>query len=208
MKIWGTRTQGSPRRLAVYLEEKGLSIPFLPVDLYRGEHRTPAFLARNPLALVPVLELDDGRHLSETLSIARYLEALHPDPPFLGRDPFERAHLDMWSRRIELGVYAEIRDWFRQTSPFARTLEPEQFPAWGEHQRKRAEAGLRLLERELETRPFLAGDAFSFADITLATSLEGTAKAGFAIPDDCPRLKIWLETCLARPSLITTRPAR
>lgn len=207
MKIWGTRTQGSPRRLAVYLEEKGLSIPFVPVDLRQGEHRTPAFLARNPVALVPVLELDDGRCLSETMSIARYLEERHPDPPFLGRDAFERAHLDMWSRRIEFGVYAAIRDFFRQTSPFARPLEPEQIPAWGELQKRRAEDQLRLLDRDLADRPYLAGEAFSFADITLATSLEGTAAAGFAMPGECGNLRRWLERCAGRPSMIATRPA-
>jgi glutathione S-transferase len=204
MKIYGTPNVGSPRRLAVYLAEKGLEIPFVPVDLRRGEHRTPAFLARNPMALVPVLELDDGRHLAETMSIARYLEERFPDPPFLGRDAYERARLDMWSRQIEFGLYGEIRDWFRQTSPLAKALEAEQLPAWGERARRRAEAGLRALDRRLASNAFIAGPDFSFADITLVTSLQGTAAAGFAIPVDCPHVLRWFEAASARPSVAST----
>jgi len=204
MKIYGTPNVGSPRRLAVYLAEKGLRVPFVPIDLRRGEHRTPAFLALNPMALVPVLELDDGRHLAETMSIARYLEELFPDPPFLGRDAFERAHLDMWSRQIEFGLYSEIRDWFRQTSPFAKPLEADQLPAWGERARRRAEAGLRDLDRRLATNRFIAGPDFSFADITLVTSLQGTAAAGFAIPADCANVLRWFEMASSRPSVVST----
>ena len=205
MKIHGTRTQGSPRRLAVYLEEKGLEIPFVPVDLRRGEHRSPEFLAKNPLGLVPVLELEDGRCLAETASIARYLEERFPDPPFLGRDPFERARLDMWARHVELGFYTAVRAWFRHGSPLARALEPEQVPAWAELAGRQADDALRQLDRPLAANTFVAGPDFSWADITLVTSLEGTAAAGYAIPDDCPNVRRWFETASRRPSVVATR---
>jgi glutathione S-transferase len=206
VKIHGTRTQGSPRRLAIFLEEKGLSIPFLPVDLRKGEHRTPAFLEKNPLALVPVLELDDGTCLSETTTIARYLEDLFPEPPFLGRDPLERAQLDMWARRVEFGFYTAIRAWFRHGSPFARALEPVQIPAWAELNKRHAEEALRVLDAQLAQNAFIAGPDFSWADITLVTSLEATAVAGFETPRDCENVHRWLESTSKRASVVATRP--
>lgn len=207
MKIHGTRTQGSPRRLAIFLEEKRLDIPFLPIDLRNGEHRTPEFLARNPMALVPVLELDDGSCLSETITIARYLEELFPEPRFLGRDPLERARLDMWARRVEFGFYDAIRAFFRHGSPHARALEPVQIREWSELGRHRAEQALRLLDDQLARNEFIAGPDFSWADITLVTSLEGTAGLGFEIPGECRNVQRWLEAASRRESVVATRPA-
>lgn len=178
----------------------------MPVDLYGGEHRSPAFLARNPAALVPVLELDDGTCLSETVAIARYFEDVFPDPPFFGRTPRERARLEMWARRVELGLYDAVRAWFRHGSRFAKALEPVQVPDWATLNRSRAERELRLLDAQLAANPFVAGDAFSWADITLATSLEGTAVAGFAIPDDCSATQRWFERVSVRASVRATRP--
>lgn len=205
MKIHGTRTQGSPRRLAVYLEEKGLSIPFVSVDLRRGEHQSPAFLAKNPAALVPVLELDDGTCISETLAIARYFEDVYPDPPFFGRTPRERARLEMWARRVEFGFYDAVRAWFRHGSPFAKALEPVQVAEWAALNRVRAEKELRLLDVQLAANEFVAGDAFSWADITLVASLEGTAVAGFSIPGDCRHVARWFAAATARESVVATR---
>jgi glutathione S-transferase len=206
LKIYGTRTLGSPRRLAIYLEEKGLEIPFVDVNLFEGEHRAPEFLARNPIALVPVLELDDGTCISETMSIARYLEELHPSPPFLGRDPLERATLDMWQRRVEFGFYTQIRAYFRQTSPYAKVLEPVQVPEWGELNKGYAEDSLRVLDGQLASNEFIAGPHFSWADITVVTSLEGTAITGFQIPDDCKNVVRWYTTASTRPSVVATQP--
>ena len=207
MKIYGTRTQGSPRRLAVFLAEKRLDIPFVSVDLRKFEHRAPDFLAKSPMALVPVLELDDGTCLSETATIARYLEELFPDPPFLGRDPLERARLDMWARRVEFGFYDAIRAFFRHTSPHARALEPVQIREWGELGRRRAEEALRLIDTQLAGNIFIAGPDFSWADITLVTSLEGTAGSGFEIPGECRHVLRWLDMTSRRASVVATRPA-
>ena len=187
MKIHGTRTQGSPRRLAVFLEEKRLDIPFVPVDLRKGEHRTPDFLAKNPLALVPVLEL--------------------AEPRFLGRDPLERARFDMWARRVEFGFYDAIRAFFRHGSPHARALEPVQIAEWSELGRRRAGDALRVLDHQLADNEFIAGPDFSWADITLVTSLEGTAGLGFEIPADCRHVQRWLEKASRRASVVSTRPA-
>lgn len=207
MKIHGTRTQGSPRRLAIYLEEKGLKVPFVPVDLYAGDHRKPEFRAKNPASLVPVLELDDGTCIGETVAIARYFEDVFPDPAFFGRSPRERARLEMWARRVEFGFYDAVRAWFRHGSPHARALEPIQFAEFSAHSRSRAERELQLLDAQLASNAFVAGDAFSWADITLVTSLEGTASAGFAIPADCRAVARWYAAAVERPSVVATRPA-
>jgi len=205
VKIWGTRHQGSPRRLAVYLEEKGLTVPFVPVDLRKGEHRTPAFLARNPVGLVPVLELDDGTCLTETIAIARYFEDVFPDPPFFGRTPRERARLEEAARLVEFGFYDSVRGWFRHGSPFARALEPIQVPEWAALCRTRADAALAVLDARLASSEFVGGDAFSWADITLVTSLEGTLPAGYSIPDGCANLRRWFDRISHRPSVVATR---
>ena len=138
------------------------------------------------------------------MSIARYLEDLHPDPPFLGRDPLERAQLDMWSRQIEFGIYTAIAQWFRHTSPHARALEPVQVPAWGALSRERIDVGLRLLDRQLERNTYIAGADFSFADITLVTSLQATASSGLEIPSKCANVKRWFALACQRPSVVAT----
>jgi len=206
MKIHGTRTQGSPRRLAIFLEEKKLEIPFVSVDLRKGEHRTPEFLAKNPIGLVPVLELDDGTCLAETMAIARYLEELFPERPFLGRDPLERARLEMWARHVEFGFYTAIRAWFRHGSPLARALEPVQIPAWAELNQQHAEEALHILDDQLSRNAFVAGPDFSWADITLVTSIEGTAAAGFELPRRFQHVHRWFESTSRRASVVATRP--
>jgi glutathione S-transferase len=206
MKIHGTRTQGSPRRLAIFLEEKKLEIPFVSVDLRKGEHRTPEFLAKNPIGLVPVLELDDGTCLAETMAIARYLEEIFPERPFLGRDPLERARLEMWARHVEFGFYTAIRAWFRHGSPLARALEPVQIPAWAELNKQHAEDALHILDAQLARNAFVAGPDFSWADITLVTSIEGTAAAGFELPPRFQHVCRWFETTSRRASVVATRP--
>ena len=112
----------------------------------------------------------------------------------------------MWSRQIEFGIYTSIAQWFRHTSPHARPLEAEQVAAWGELSRRRIDVAFRLLDRQLAKNTFLAGPDFSFADITLVTSLEGTATAGLAIPGDCPNLKRWYALASKRPSVVATLP--
>ena len=206
MRIHGTRTRGNPRRVAIFLEEKGLEIPFLAVNLLTGEHRTPEFLAKNPAAQVPVLELDDGTCISETIAICRYLEELHPEPFLLGRDPLERAVVEMWQRRVEFGFYLAIRAYYRQTSPDAKPLEPVQVPEWGELNRGYAEDALRVLDPQLAEYEFVAGPRFSVADITLVVSLQGTVETGFQTPADCPHVRRWYDAVTQRPSALATLP--
>ena len=206
MKIYGHEKFGSPRRLAIYLLEKGIEIPFVPLDVMEGAHRSPDFLARNPAGLIPVLELEDGTCIAETLAIARYLEEIHPDPPFMGRDPLERARLEMWQRIVEFGLYTQIRAYIRQTSSFAKPLEPVQVAQWGELNKRYARDSLRMLDGQLSENRYIAGPDFSWADIIVVTSLQGLPGRAFAIPDECRAVRTWYDTVSERPSIRATQP--
>src|SRR5881397_4022521 len=118
MKIYDFVGAPNPKKLRVYLVEKGLDIPFEPVNIVTGENRTPEFLKRNPLGGLPVLELDDGRHLTESLAIIEYLEELHPSPPMIGTAPLERARVRELERIVELGVLNSVATIFQNSHPF------------------------------------------------------------------------------------------
>ena len=205
MRILGHRILGSGRRLAVYLEEKGIEIPFESIDLMAGDHRKPEFLAKNPAGLIPVLELDDGTCIAETVAIARYLESLHPDPPFFGRNALECAHLEMWQRIVEFGFYSEARAFYRHTHPALVELEPVQVAAWGELSGRRAAESLELLDRQLANHEFIAGSAFSWADILVVTTVQSPFGA-FEIPGGCTNVMRWYEAVSVRPSVLATTP--
>lgn len=201
MKIWGDKGGGNPVRVSIFLEEKGVGIPFESVDLLGGEHRQPEFLAKNPAAQVPVLELDDGTCISETTAICRYFERLFPEPPLMGRTPLEEATIEMWQRRIELGFFAAAREVFRHSVPFARALEPVQLPDWAELNRPRVTLGLKMLEPQLTEHRFIAGSDFTVADITAVLPFQMIDMLGIDILDRCPAVARWREDVMARPSV-------
>jgi glutathione S-transferase len=209
MKIWGDKYLGNPIRVSIFALEKGIDLPFVPVDLFGGEHKTPAFLAKNPTAQIPVLELDDGTCISETVAICRYLERLYPEPPLMGRTPLEEATIEMWNRRIEFGFADAARQVFRHTSEFIKVLEPVQITEWADLNRPRIVEGLELMEGQLAKNRFLAGPDFSVADITAIMPFTILERIGMEIPDDCPSVKRWHEEVMARPSVaaILTPPA-
>ena len=195
------------QKVRIVLAEKGLDIPIVQVDLRSGEHLGEAFRAINPRCSVPLLELDDGTCIGETVAIARYLEALHPDPPFFGRDALESARLEMWLRIVEFGFYSEARAWFRHTMSALAALEPVQIADWGELNQGRAEQSLRMLDGQLAGREYIAGPDFSFADIVVVTTLQAPFGA-FPVPDDCKHVQRWYEAVAARPSVASTVPPR
>ncbi|MCX7863440.1 MAG: glutathione S-transferase family protein [Novosphingobium sp.] len=201
MRIWGDRYFGNPVRVSIFALEKGIDLEFIPVDLFAGEHRTEAFLARNPAAQVPVLELDDGTCISETIAICRYLERLYPDPPLMGRTPLEEATIEMWNRRIEFGFADAARQVFRHTAAFVRPLEPVQLPQWAELNRPRLIAGLELMESQLARQRFLAGPDFSVVDITAIMPFPLLGRIDVEIPAHCTALRRWHDEVMARPSV-------
>jgi glutathione S-transferase len=208
MKVWGHKNGGNPVRVSIFLEEKGVSIPFEPVDLMNGEHRQTEFVAKNPAAQVPVLELDDGTCISETTAICRYFERLYPEPALMGRTALEEATIEMWQRRIELGFYSAARAVFRHSMPFAKALEPVQVADWAELNRPLVTAGLEMLEPQLAKHRFIAGPDFTVADITAVLPFQMLGMLGIEIPDHCPEVARWCEDIMARPSVaaITAPP--
>lgn len=200
MKMYGI--QGNPVRVAIFLAEKGVEMDFVPVDLMAGEHRTPEFLARNPLAQVPVLELDDGTVITETQAICRYLERLYPQPCLMGATPLEEAHIEMWQRRLELNLYTAARAVFRHSVPALKALEPVQISAWAELNRPRVSEMLAVVDRQLAASTWVAGERFSVADITLLFCLQMTDRIGFPLAENGEHIRRWHQLARQRPSVV------
>lgn len=201
MKIWGNRTQGNPIRVAIFLAEKGLDVPFEPVDLFAGAHRNADHLARNPLAQVPVLELDDGTFISETVAICRYFERVHPEPPLMGVGAIGEALVEMWQRRIEFHFYDAARHAFRHSAPFMKMLEPLQITEWAEYNRPKVLAALEMMEAQLSENPFIAGADFTVADITALLPFQILELIDLKLPDHCAAVARWRDDVRARPSV-------
>jgi glutathione S-transferase len=199
MKILEFSAAPNPRRVRIFLAEKGLDVPLEPVDIARGENRQPEFLARNPLGTVPVLELDDGTCLAESVAICRYFEELHPEPPLFGRGPLERARVEMWNRRMELELFAPIAQVFRNTHAFFKG-RIEQVPEYGELCRRSVAKRLAWLDGELAARPFVAGDRYTIADITALVGIDFGRPSGIRIAPEQKSLARWHEAVSARPS--------
>lgn len=199
MKLYGAPNPApNPRRVRIYVAEKGLDLPEIAVDLRAREHKGAEHRARNPAGQVPTLVLDDGRALSESVSICRYLEALHPDPPLFGSSAFETAEIDQWIRRVEFILASPVAMFWRHAHPFTAALL-SQFPAFGESNRQIAAQAMRWFDMQLAERDHLAG-GYSMADICLLTSIDFAGWIGLAMPDDCAHLARWHAAVSARPS--------
>jgi glutathione S-transferase len=194
----------NPRRVRIFLLEKGLDVPLVRVSLFEGQHKTPEFLAKNSLGQLPVLELDDGSTLSESVSICRYLEALHPEPPLFGRGAAESARVDMWIRRIELRVMLPLgMVWVHRhpfTAAYAASQGRAQFKEFGESNLGVFAGACRWLDREIAGRAFVAGESYSMADIILQTTLDFGGAIGIDLPDECANLREWYGRVSKRPS--------
>lgn len=205
MKLYTWGPAPNPRRVRVFLAEKGLTLEI--EDVGAGAALKPEFLARNPHKMVPVLELDDGTLLGEAAAICRYLEALHPEPPLFGRDPKEAALIDMWERKCEFEGMQAGAEVFRNALPvFAERgmggygVAIPQIPALIERGTLRVHHFCRKLDAELAQRQFIAGDRFSMADITGLCGLDFAKRARVSIPEDCTHLLRWHAEVSARPS--------
>lgn len=200
MKLYDAGPAPNPRRVRIFLAEKGIAVPLVPVDLGRGEHRSEAFTALNPLQRSPALELDDGTVITESIAICRYFEELQPEPPLFGAGALQRALVEMWQRRLELDLFLAIAAVFRHTHPAMAAWEVPQVPAWADANRPRVEAFLRLLDRHLADRPWVCGEAFTVADITGLVSLDFMRWARLTVPEDLGHVRGWHERLRSRPS--------
>jgi glutathione S-transferase len=199
MKIYDFVGAPNPKKLRVYLAEKGIKVPTEAVDIVQGMNRKPEFLKKNPMGGLPVLELDDGSCLSESLAIIEYLEELHPTPPMVGTTPLERARVRSLERIAELGVMSAIASIFQNTHPFmAGRLK--QSPDAAENARNRLAAVLKVLDAEIGKRPFVAGDKPTIADCTLLAALEFGEFAGLPVDPAYPNVTRWYHAFKERPS--------
>ena len=200
MKLYDGGRAPNPRRVKIYLAEKGLTVPMEQVDLGQMAHKSEAFTAINPLQRVPALLLDDGTILCESMAICRYFEALHPEPPLFGEGPKEAAIVEMWQRRVELHLLLQVAHVFRNSHPAMKEMEVPQVPAWAEANKPRVMEFLALLDRELKDRKFIAGDRYTVADITGLVGVDFMKPAKLAVPDAMANLKRWHAEVSARPS--------
>ncbi len=200
MKLYNSAMPApNPRRVRIFAAEKGIDLPLEEVALAKREHKSDAFREKNSLGQTPVLELDDGTTISESVSICRYLEETHPEKPLFGRNALERAQVDMWLRRVEFVLMGPIGNFWRHAHPYTAKIV-KQFNDFGESNREAAAAAFRWLDRELAGREFLAGDYFSAADITALCTVDFADFAGLKVPEDAPNLRAWHARVSQRPS--------
>ena len=199
MKLYDYTHAPNPRKVRVYLAEKGITVPLQQVDLTKGEQRSPEFLKINPLGVVPVLELDDGTLIPESLAIIEYFEELHPNPPLIGTDPASRARVRAYERRCEQGVLAQAATIFQHTNPFFAG-RVDQTPKVAEIAGKNLTARLAWFNNELKDREWVAGNRISLADITLLIGVGWAKVAKYELDPAWTNLIRWYDTMKARPS--------
>jgi glutathione S-transferase len=200
MKLYDSKMAPNPRRVRVFLAEKGIKVPTEQVDMMTKQHLTPEYTAINPLQRMPALVLDDGAVISESIAICRYFEALRPQPPLFGTGPTEIATVEMWNRRCELNLLSSVAHVFRHTHPAMKELEVPQVAAWAEANRPRVIDFLRILDAGLASHPFIAGEHFTVADITALCAVDFMKPARIAVPDELTNVKRWHAEVAARPS--------
>jgi glutathione S-transferase len=200
MKLYDGGRAPNPRRVRVFLAEKGITVPLEVVDLGNLQQKSAEFRRINPIQRVPVLELDDGTLIAESIAICRYFEAIQPEPPLFGRGATEIARIEMWNRRLELHFLFPVAHVFRNTHPAMKELEVPQVPAWAEANKPRVTEFLRVLDDELKDQPFVTGDRYSVADITGLIAVDFMKPARLAVPDECANVRRWHAEVSARPS--------
>ena len=206
MKFYDCRTAPSPRRVRVFLAEKGIDVETVQVDLGSGEQFGEAFRKINPDCVVPVLELDNGRCLSEVLAICSYLEDLHPEPPLFGKTAEERAVVLMWNAKVEQQGLLAMADAFRNSSKALTNNAlpgPDsyvQIPELAERGRARVAKFMLNLDRHLAGGEYIAGDFFSVADISAMVTIDFAAWIKIPVPGDARNLARWYAQVSKRPS--------
>lgn len=200
MKILETRQAPNPRRVRIFLAEKGITVPFEEIDLMKGELKTPEFTKLNSFQRVPVLLLDDATVISETMAICRYFEEQQPEPPLLGTGALGKAQVEMWNRRVELGLLFHVSQVFRHLHPAMAHLEVPQVKEWGEANRAKALEVLSILDEQLDSLPYIAGKSFSVADITALVAIDFMRPARIERPASLKNVARWHAEVAARPS--------
>jgi glutathione S-transferase len=199
MKLYGLAAAPNPRRVRIFLAEKGIDLPETPIDLAKREHKSPEHRARNSLGQIPTLELDDGTTISETVAICRYFEEIQPDPPLFGATPVEKALVDMWVRRVEFVLTAPVSAYWRHAHPRTAALLT-QFTDFGNSNKAVYSDAQRWLDRELDGRAFIAGETYTVADICALTTVDFAGRIGLPLEAQLARLAAWHGRVSQRPS--------
>lgn len=209
MLLYGSKMAPNSDRVEMFAYEKGIELPFRQLELMKGEHRSEEYRAISPNRRVPALVLDDGTVIRESIAICRYLEEIQPEPALLGRNPVERAHVEMYQRIMELELMLPIAMSFRHGHPAGKMLEPVQLPEFGALQKEIAIKRLKVLNKELADKQFLLGDYFCVADITAYISL-GFARISKITPnaEEHPHVLRYLESIKSRPSAVKLRESQ
>jgi glutathione S-transferase len=200
MKIYDFPLAPNPRRVRIFLAEKNIEVVYVHVDIRKGENRTVAFMEKNPLGGLPVLEFDDGTYLTESVAICRYFEGIQPEPPLMGVDPKDAAFIEMWNRRMELEIFHPIGNFFQHTNALFRD-RIKQIPEFAEARRELGLKRIEWLDSILAQRVFVTGDRYTIADITAQVGIDlGLNLAGLKLPDGVRHVKRWHEAVSSRPS--------
>lgn len=200
MKIIEQNRAPNPRRVRIFIAEKGIAVLFEQIDIMKLEHKVPGFAARNPMQQVPVLLLDDGTAISESVAICRYFEETTPQPPLFGTGARGKALVEMMNRRVELGLLGRVAQAFRHTHPAMAELEKPQVKEWGEANRSRIGGMLEILDRQLAASEFVAGEQYSIADITALVAVDFLKPIKYHRPAALKNLGRWYDAVAARPS--------
>ena len=200
MKLYDSRLAPNPRRVRVFMAEKGVTdIEVIQVDLMKGEHRTPEYLTKVGIGNAPALELDDGTVITESVAICRYLESVYPEPNMFGRDAKETAVIEMWMRRAEMLLATPLMMAVRHGHPALAALEA-QVPEVAQNNRQAAERSVKLFDRQLAQRPFIAGDRITIADIVAICGVDFSRMVQFEPPEGASNFRRWMSDMRARPS--------
>jgi glutathione S-transferase len=200
MKLYDGGRAPNPRRVRIFLAEKGVTIPTEQIDLGQLQQRSDAYTAINPMQRVPALQLDDGTVIAESIAICRYFEALNPEPPLFGRGALDSALVEMWNRRAELHLLFPVSSVFQHLHPAMKAMVQPQVAEWGEANRPRVLQFLQFLDGELKARPFIAGAAYTVADITAMVAVDFMRVSKLAVPDELAHVRRWYDAVSARPS--------
>jgi len=201
MRLYDGGRAPNPRRVRVYLVEKGIVSPtIVSIDLGALQQKSADYSAVNPLQRVPALELDDGTVITESIAICRYFEELYPEPPLFGRGAKEAALVEMWNRRMEFHLLMPVSHVFRHSHPAMKEMEIPQVADWAEANRPRVIEFLAILDKELRNRPFIVGDHYTVADITGLVSVDFMKPAKLLMPEEFQNVRRWFDTVSARPS--------
>jgi glutathione S-transferase len=200
MKLYDSGRAPNPRRVRIFLAEKGITVPTEQVDMMAGAHRSPEYTAINPLQRMPALLLDDGTIITESIAICRYFEGQQPQPALFGTGALDTALVEMWNRRCEINLLLTVANVFRHLHPLAATLEVPQVPAWGEANKPRVLDFLKILDAQLGKHQFAAGERYSVADITALCAVDFLKPARIELPAELTNVKRWHAEVSARPS--------